>query len=271
MAPWFPRWPTSSRTYLINRVPRARRGGRVALAVCLLMIRYGLAVVGQRSRRLLSQSSSSRWVSSSSGRVTVAMVSRRLPRSTSSSRSVRMVDGSDALSKTRRAEFVGSLKGKPGLRRYLRRTPSGLLRIDRAAAKREAHLDGKWLLRISDMTLTPDDLAAAYKQLVAVERGWRDCKGSLGLRPVHHHREDRIRAHVQLLLAGAAAHPRRRDHHRRHLAQRAPRARPHAPGRPGHRRRPRRATLSHHRRAEDRPHRPRTARTTQVLRVHRRQ
>ena len=31
-----------------------------------------------------------------------------------------------------------------------------------------------------------------------MERGWRDCKTSLGLRPVYHHREDRIRAHVQL-------------------------------------------------------------------------
>src|SRR3954451_14765914 len=30
------------------------------------------------------------------------------------------------------------------------------------------------------------------------ERGWRDMKGALGLRPVFHHREDRIRAHVQL-------------------------------------------------------------------------
>ena len=44
----------------------------------------------------------------------------------------------------------------------------------------------------------PEDLAAAYKQLLAVERGWRDCKSCLGLRPVFHHREDRIRAHVQL-------------------------------------------------------------------------
>ena len=91
-----------------------------------------------------------------------------------------------------------SLKAKPGLRRYLRRTPTGLLRIDHAAIKRETHLDGKWLLRTSDLTLTPDDLAAAYKQLLAVERGWRDFKGALGLRPVFHHREDRIRAHVQL-------------------------------------------------------------------------
>jgi hypothetical protein len=109
-----------------------------------------------------------------------------------------LIDGSDAWSKTRRDQLVGSLNDKPGLRRYLRRTRGGLLRIDRAAAGREAHLDGKWLLRTSDMTLTPDDLAAAYKQLIAVERGWRDCKGSLGLRPVYHYREDRIRAHVQL-------------------------------------------------------------------------
>jgi hypothetical protein len=109
-----------------------------------------------------------------------------------------LIEGSDAWSKRRRDEFVGSLKNKPGLRRLLRRTTTGLLRIDRAAAARETHYDGKWLLRTSDLTLTPEDLAAAYKQLIAVERGWRDCKTSLGLRPVYHYREDRIRAHVQL-------------------------------------------------------------------------
>jgi len=70
--------------------------------------------------------------------------------------------------------------------------------IDKATATREAHLDGKWLLRTSDQTLTADDLAAAYKQLTQIERGWRDLKSSLGLRPVFHYREDRIRAHIQL-------------------------------------------------------------------------
>jgi Transposase DDE domain len=109
-----------------------------------------------------------------------------------------LIDGSDAFTARKRDELVGTLKARPGLRRYLRRTPSGLLRIDHAAAKREAHLDGKWLLRTSDLTLTPDDLATAYKQLIAVEDGWRDLKSSLGLRPVHHRREDRIRGHVQL-------------------------------------------------------------------------
>ncbi|WP_206448809.1 IS1634 family transposase [Agrococcus sp. KRD186] len=109
-----------------------------------------------------------------------------------------LIDGSDAWTARKRDELVGSLKGKPGLRRYLRRTGAGLLRIDKRAIEREAHLDGKWLLRTSDATLSPEDLAAAYKQLLAVERGWRDMKGHLGLRPVFHHREDRIRGHVQL-------------------------------------------------------------------------
>jgi len=109
-----------------------------------------------------------------------------------------LIVGSDGWTERRRTEFVGSLKSKPGLRRYLRRTAGGLLRIDAAAVKRESHLDSKWLLRTSDSTLTPDDLAAAYKTLLQVERGWRDMKGALGLRPVFHYREDRIRAHVQL-------------------------------------------------------------------------
>ena len=109
-----------------------------------------------------------------------------------------LITGSDSWTDRRRDELVGSLRTKPGLRRYLRRTGGGLLRVDSAAVKREQHLDGKWLLRTSDTTLTPDDLAAAYKQLLQVERGWRDMKGALGLRPVFHYREDRIRAHVQL-------------------------------------------------------------------------
>ena len=108
------------------------------------------------------------------------------------------IAGSDDWTPRRRDEFVGSLKATPGLKRYLRRTAGGLLRIDRAAVAREAHYDGKWLLRTSDTTMTGEDLAAAYKQLLHVERGWRDMKSSLGLRPVFHYREDRIRGHVQL-------------------------------------------------------------------------
>jgi xanthine dehydrogenase molybdopterin-binding subunit B len=71
-----------------------------------------------------------------------------------------LITGSDTWSARRRDELVGALRAKPGLRRYLRRTKNGPLRIDRAAATREAHLDGKWLLRTSDLTLSAEDLAA---------------------------------------------------------------------------------------------------------------
>jgi hypothetical protein len=108
------------------------------------------------------------------------------------------IAGSDSWPRRRRDELVGTLRTRPALARLLRRTKEGLLRLDRAAIAREAKLDGKWLLRTSDETLTAADLAAAYRQLYQVERGWRDMKGALRLRPVFHHREDRIRAHVQL-------------------------------------------------------------------------
>ena len=108
------------------------------------------------------------------------------------------IAGSDSWTRRRRDELVGTLRTRPALYRLLRRTKEGLLRLDRAAAACEARLDGKWLLRTSDETLSAADLAAAYRQLYQVERGWRDMKGALKLRPVFHHREDRIRAHVQL-------------------------------------------------------------------------
>ena len=112
------------------------------------------------------------------------------------------IAGSDEWTKSRRDELAGRLRTTPALWRLVRRLNDGRFRIDKAAIDNEAKLDGKWLLRTSDDTLTPTDLALAYKQLLEVERGWRDMKGSLGLRPVFHHREDRIRAHVQLCWLG---------------------------------------------------------------------
>ena len=112
------------------------------------------------------------------------------------------IDGSDEWTKSKRDELAGRLRTTPALWRLVRRLSDGRFRIDKAAIANEAKLDGKWLLRTSDDSLTPTDLALAYKQLLEVERGWRDLKGSLGLRPVFHHREDRIRSHVQLCWLG---------------------------------------------------------------------
>jgi hypothetical protein len=108
------------------------------------------------------------------------------------------IDGTDSWTRSRRDELAGKLKTTPALWRLVRRLTDGRFRIDKGAIAKEEKLDGKWLLRTSDDSLTPTDLALAYKQLLEVERGWRDMKSSLGLRPVFHHREDRIRSHIQL-------------------------------------------------------------------------
>ena len=109
-----------------------------------------------------------------------------------------LIADSDALPAQKRGELAGRISTKPGLHRFLRTTPSGKLRIDAAKVKTEANLDGKYLLRCSDPTLSAADIAVGYKQLLEVERGWRDMKQILDLRPVYHRLEDRIRAHVVL-------------------------------------------------------------------------
>jgi hypothetical protein len=105
---------------------------------------------------------------------------------------------SDQLSATKRAEMRGKISTMPGLNRFLRVTPGGLLRVDRAKEKAEENLDGKYLLRSADPQMSAEDIAAGYKQLLEVERGWRDMKSVLDLRPVYHRLEERIRAHVIL-------------------------------------------------------------------------
>jgi hypothetical protein len=107
-----------------------------------------------------------------------------------------LIAGSDALTPAERGRIEGSLAGKPGLKRFLRVTPAGLLRTGRARTKAEENLDGKYLLRCSDPHMTTEDIALGYKQLLEAERGWRDMKQVIDLRPVYHRREDRIRAHV---------------------------------------------------------------------------
>ncbi len=105
---------------------------------------------------------------------------------------------SDKLTPTKRRELYGALATKPAFKRMLRQTPTGKLRIDRAAVAAEAKLDGKFLLRTSDESLTAEDIALGYKALYEAERGWRDLKSTIDMRPVYHRREDRIESHVQL-------------------------------------------------------------------------
>jgi transposase len=88
------------------------------------------------------------------------------------------------------------LRAHRSMGRYVRQTNTGRLMIDRSKIRDEARLDGKYLITTSDDTLTPEDVAVGYKNLLEAERGFRDLKGPILLRPIYHRKEDRIRAHV---------------------------------------------------------------------------
>ena len=89
-----------------------------------------------------------------------------------------------------------ALRDHPTLGRYLRQTKTGRLLIDRSKITAEERLDGKYLLSTSDPDLSAEDVALGYKNLLEAERGFRDLKTTLELRPVFHRLEHRIRAHV---------------------------------------------------------------------------
>jgi transposase len=66
----------------------------------------------------------------------------------------------------------------------------------------EAALDGLYVIRT---TLPAQKLGApaavrAYKQLKMAERAFRTMKDTIEIRPIHHHLEDRVRAHVFLCM-----------------------------------------------------------------------
>jgi hypothetical protein len=91
-----------------------------------------------------------------------------------------------------------ALRDHPSLGRWIRQTPTGRLVLDRSKIRAEARLDGKFLLSTSDPDLSAEDVALGYKNLLEAERGFRDLKSTLELRPVYHRIEPRIRAHVLL-------------------------------------------------------------------------
>ena len=86
--------------------------------------------------------------------------------------------------------------------RYLRRTKTGKLRLDRTAVKEAEKLDGKFVVHSNDETLSAEDMALGYKQLMRVEQAWRQLKSVLRMRPVFHWRPHRIHAHIFLTVLG---------------------------------------------------------------------
>jgi transposase len=61
---------------------------------------------------------------------------------------------------------------------------------------REKALEGKYVIQTEERNLTPVEAVTAYKELNEVERGFSHLKDLLELRPVYHHSDERVQAHV---------------------------------------------------------------------------
>jgi hypothetical protein len=69
--------------------------------------------------------------------------------------------------------------------------------------QKEAALDGVYVIRtpVPKAEITTSEAVRAYKSLATVERAFRSLKTvDLKIRPIHHRREDRVRAHVFLCM-----------------------------------------------------------------------
>ena len=108
------------------------------------------------------------------------------------------ITGLKQLEKGHHGKAVCRLLSHKTYGRYLKLKKDGLPRIDRAKLKAESRTDGKYLLLTSDDTLSVEDVALGYKQLLEVEDAFRTLKQTLELRPVYHRLSRRIRSHVNI-------------------------------------------------------------------------
>jgi hypothetical protein len=101
-----------------------------------------------------------------------------------------------AMEKKEHTKAICALASHRTYKRYLKTRADGTLAIDKRKVAAEAKLDGKYLIKTSDDTLSLNDIVLGYKQLHDIERGFRTLKSELELRPVYHRKAERVRAHV---------------------------------------------------------------------------
>ena len=68
--------------------------------------------------------------------------------------------------------------------------------LDRGKLRVARRREGRYLLRTNLTSNDPGQLWQYYLQLTEIEQAFKELKGDLSIRPIHHQREDRIEAHI---------------------------------------------------------------------------
>lgn len=88
-----------------------------------------------------------------------------------------------------------ALVGNKGYRRYIKTPKDDHFEIDETKVAEDAQFDGLWVLR-TNTRLTPLQSILCYRDLIRVERLFRNTKSLLETRPIFHQTDEAIRGHV---------------------------------------------------------------------------
>jgi hypothetical protein len=100
----------------------------------------------------------------------------------------------DKLRQTIEKQGAKAVIGNRGYARFLK-VAKGSVSVDEEAVKRDARLDGKFVLT-TNTDLPPAAVAQTYKSLWRVERTFREQKSTLEVRPIYHQRDDTSMGHI---------------------------------------------------------------------------
>jgi len=100
----------------------------------------------------------------------------------------------DKLRQTVAKQGPKAVIGNRGYARFLK-VAKGSVSVDEEAVKRDARLDGKFVLT-TNTDLPTAEVAQTYKSLWRVERTFREQKSTLEVRPIYHQRDDTSMGHI---------------------------------------------------------------------------
>lgn len=100
-----------------------------------------------------------------------------------------------------KAKWAIKLLASSRTSKYLSISSAGMIYLDTAKVVEAEKFDGKWVLITNDDTLTIEDAACGYKNLLVIERCFRTLKTTqIHMEPINHWLPTRIEAHVKICM-----------------------------------------------------------------------
>jgi transposase len=78
--------------------------------------------------------------------------------------------------------------------------------LNREKLRRAIRREGRYLLRSNMTAASPETVWESYLLLTRIEQAFKDLKGDLAVRPIHHQKESRIEAHIFLSFLAYCLH-----------------------------------------------------------------